>query len=99
LALAVLSPETGRFERLAVPPFGVAGRAVAGWLPDGRRLVARLHDGVAVVDTVTGTSRIVAPAGAFDGVSLSRDGRTLLVEREVMDSDIWLLEARQEGGD
>jgi Tol biopolymer transport system component len=99
LALAIWSPDTGRFERLAVPPFGVAARAVAGWLPDGRRLVARLHDGVAVVDTVTGTSRIVAPAGAFDGVSLSRDGRTLLVEREVMDSDIWLLEARQEGGD
>ena len=52
-----------------------------------------------VMDTVTGTLRIVAPAGAFDGVSLSRDGGTLLVEREVMDSDIWLLEARQAGGD
>jgi len=99
LALAIWSPETGRFERLAVPPFGVPARAVGGWLPDGRRLVARVRDGVAVVDTVTGTLRIVAPAGAFDGVSLSRDGGVLIVEREVMDSDIWLLEARQAGGD
>jgi hypothetical protein len=47
----------------------------------------------------SGAWRPGAPAGAFDGVSLSRDGGTLLVEREVMDSYIWLLEARQEGGD
>ena len=76
--------------RAIVVGLGVQGhkrRAVAG------------TDCVAVVDPVTGTLRMVAPASAFDGVSLSRDGGTLLVEREVMNSDIWLLEARQEGRD
>jgi hypothetical protein len=39
-----------------------------------------------------GEWRIVAPAGPDDYLSLSRDGRVLSVEREVLDSDIWLME-------
>ena len=65
-----------------------------GWLPDGRRLVARSTRGVAVIDTASGEWRIVAPAGPRDYVSMSRDGRVLNVEREVLDSDIWLMELR-----
>jgi Tol biopolymer transport system component len=93
--LAVWTLGSGALERLTLPPIGSPFHAVAGWLPDGRRLVVRLRDGVAVVDTVSGRWRFVAPAGAFDSVvSSSRDGGTLLVEREVMDADVWLLEAR-----
>lgn len=69
----------------------VFGRRLA---PDGRRLVARTTRGVAVIDTVSGQWRVVAPAGPRDYLSLSRDGRVLNVEREVLDSDIWLMELR-----
>ncbi len=63
-----------------VPTAGIAWHAVAGWLPDARHLVARSAEGVAVIDVAT--------------VSLSRDGRVLNVEREVLDADIWLMESR-----
>jgi hypothetical protein len=65
---------------------------VAGWLPDARHLVARASGGVAVIDTANGEWRIVAPAGPDDFLSLSGDGRVLKVAREVLDSDIWLME-------
>jgi hypothetical protein len=43
---------------------------------------------------VSGQWRVAAPAGPRDYLSLSRDGRVLNVEREVLDSDIWLMELR-----
>jgi Tol biopolymer transport system component len=94
LALGVLDLTSGAFRTLDVPTDGLAWCAVAGWLPDGRRLVARSVGGVAVIDTASGQWRVVAPAGPRDYVSLSRDGRVLNVEREVLDSDIWLMELR-----
>ena len=94
VALGVLDLTSGAFRRLDVPTDGLAWCAVGGWLPDGRRLVARSTGGVAVIDTASGEWRIVAPAGPRDYVSMSRDGRVLNVEREVLDSDIWLMELR-----
>ncbi len=94
VALGVLDLNREALRQLDVPTAGIAWHAVAGWLPDGRHLVARSAGGVAVIDTATGQWRIVAPAGPTDYVSLSRDGRVLNVEREVLDSDIWLMESR-----
>jgi hypothetical protein len=94
LALGVLDLTSGSFRKLDVPTDGLAWCAVAGWLPDGRRLVARSTRGVAVIDTASGEWRAVAPAGPSDYVSLSRDSRVLNVERAVLDSDIWLMELR-----
>jgi hypothetical protein len=94
LALGVLDLPSGAFRPLDVPTDGLAWCAVAGWLPDGRRLVARTTRGVAVIDTASGQWRVVAPAGPRDYLSLSRDGRVLNVEREVLDSDTWLMELR-----
>jgi hypothetical protein len=94
LALGVLDLTSGSFRKLDVPADGLAWCAVAGWLPDGRRLVARSTRGIAVIDTASGDWRVVAPAGPSDYVSLSRDGRVLNVERAVLDSDIWLMELR-----
>jgi hypothetical protein len=85
---------TTAFRKLEVPPAGLGWSAVAGWPPDGRHLVARAAGGVAVVDVVNGQWRIVAPAGPGDYLSSSRDGRVLNVEREILDSDIWLMELR-----
>jgi Tol biopolymer transport system component len=94
LALAVWQPESGAFRKLDVPTGGRGFGAMAGWLPDGRHLVARSTAGVAVVDTQSGGQRIVAPAAPNDYLSLSHDGKRLSVEHEVLDSDIWLLEFR-----
>jgi Tol biopolymer transport system component len=94
LALAVWHPESGAYRKLEVPMGGRAFGALAGWLPNGRQLVARSTAGVALVDTGSGEWRIVAPAALNDYLSLSRDGKLLAVERAVLDSDIWLLEFR-----
>ena len=93
-ALAVWHPESGAFRKLDVPTGGRAFGAIAGWLPNGRQLVARSTAGVAVVDTESGERRIVAAAAPNDYLSLSHDGKRLVVEHEVLDSDIWLLEFR-----
>jgi Tol biopolymer transport system component len=94
LALGILDLTTNVFRSLDVPTAGLGWSAVAGWLPDGRRLVARAAGGVAVIDAESSQWRIVAPAAPGDYVSLSRDGRVLNVEHEVLDSDIWLMELR-----
>jgi len=92
LAYGVLDLTSGVFRTLHVPASGPYWTAVAGWLPDARHLVARASGGVAAIDTANGEWRIVAPAGPDDHLSLSGDGRVLSVEREVLDSDIWLME-------
>ena len=65
--------------------------------PDGRMLVyasATAGNLDLYLLRTSGEWRIVAPAGPRDYVSLSRNGRLLNVEREVRDSDIWLMELR-----
>ena len=68
---------------------------VGGWLPDSRRFLA-LSDakGLVLVDTITGegTAVGVKPASRFD---LTNAGRTLLVERQLYDADVWLMEVRR----
>ena len=72
---------------------GLLARSPVGF-PTGAQLVARSTAGVAVVDTESGERRIVAAAAPNDYLSLSHDGKRLVVEHEVLDSDIWLLEFR-----
>jgi eukaryotic-like serine/threonine-protein kinase len=90
--LALWTPETGVLRRLEVPVAGRAYGSVGGWLPGDHAVVARTAAGVAVIDVESGRHRVVAPSSVDAFVSLSRDGRTLSVENEILDSDIWLLE-------
>lgn len=46
VALNVLDLTTKAFRKLEVPPAGLGWRAVAGWLPDERHLMARASGGV-----------------------------------------------------
>jgi Tol biopolymer transport system component len=85
----------GAFQRLPLTPAGSAWGSIGGWLRDGRTLLVRATSGVVAFDTDRGSSRPVAPAGPTDLIALSFDGSTLLVEHEVLDSDIWLLTLEQ----
>ncbi len=70
---------------------------VARWLPDSRHL-ALLGEGgqPALIDRTSGSRRSLGPheiSGGIDSerLGLSRDGRTLLLRSDVLESNIWLL--------
>jgi hypothetical protein len=66
--------------------------AIAGWLPDSRNLVLRGPAGVAIYDTVAGTTRTILAGSTFSSLGLARDGEVLMVQDELLDSEIWLLD-------
>jgi len=90
--LGVWDLTAGTYRRLDVPPAGRNFGAIAGWLADGRHFIARSRDGIALVDADTGTWRVIGPCARFDYLRATPDGRVLLVEHEVTDSDVWMLE-------
>jgi Tol biopolymer transport system component len=92
LALALWAPGSGSYRRLDLPAGGRGYGSIAGWLPGDRGLIARTSAGVVLIELPSGRSRVLAPANPNSYVSLSRDGRTLSIENEILDSDIWLLE-------
>jgi len=90
--LAVVDLRDDSYHPLNVPVHGWWFGGVGGWLPDSRHLIARLAGGVGLIDTSNSQWRIIAPAEPNDVVRISRNGRVLLVEHEVLDADIWLIE-------
>ncbi|MCB9379037.1 MAG: PD40 domain-containing protein [Holophagales bacterium] len=92
LEIAIWTPATQSIRRLGVPVSGRTFGAVAGWTVDDRALIVRSTEGVVAVDLESGKRRVLAPAGERSHLSLSRDGRTLSIENEILDSDVWLLE-------
>jgi Tol biopolymer transport system component len=96
VALALWAPGSGSYRRLDLPSGGRGFGSIAGWLPGDRGLIARTSEGVVLIELPSGHHRVLAPAHSSSFVSLSRDGSTLSVENEILDSDIWLLEF--EGG-
>ncbi len=97
LSIGALVPKSRTYRRSQLPIADAtwldAYWKFAGWLPDSRHYVAAGRDQIALVDVETGAWRGLQ---AVDKrrllVSLSRDGRTLLVEQEVVDGDLWMLE-------
>jgi Tol biopolymer transport system component len=68
------------------------GEGIAGWLPDSRSLVLQRRAEVVIYDTVSGATRPILAGVHGNGLRLARSGELLLVQDEVLDSDIWLLE-------
>jgi hypothetical protein len=68
------------------------GRLIVGWLPDSRRFVTATATGLALVDVASGKATpLDAPKGGTR-YRLSQDATRLMVEREVVDGDVWLLD-------
>jgi Tol biopolymer transport system component len=66
--------------------------AIAGWLPDSRNLVLRGPAGVVIYDMVAGTTGTILAEPTFSAMGLARNGEVLMVQREQLDSEIWLLD-------
>jgi len=99
-SIGVIDSTSGTYVKSRLPVAGGCSPQVAGWLPDSRHYVA-LGDGfVALVDVTTGAYRKLFPMDPDPAkqlfVSLSRDGRTLLVETPTSDGNLWLLQ-REDG--
>jgi eukaryotic-like serine/threonine-protein kinase len=62
------------------------------FLPDSRHVLFNSGTGIILADLVAGTSRRLGNSLPTDDCRLSRDGRTLLIQHPVFDSDIWLME-------
>jgi Tol biopolymer transport system component len=82
---------TGKLRTLDVPAARVDNILVS-FLPDSRRLLLSGQPGLVLMDLADGKSRLLRPGEPWDRYLLSRDGRTLTIERPLFDSDIWLME-------
>ncbi len=86
------------FDAEEYQPIGQRGIR-ARWLPDSRHLLA-VDEGarVVLVDRTSGTTRVIGPLGDHgpldpERLSLSRDGRTVLLQSKAREANIWLLSA------
>ena len=92
----ILDLATGRVRVIDVPgPKYQYGSAAAGWLPDSRRLLFASGMGLALVDASTGTwTPVPVPLSGGNRYRLTPNGRALMMERSVLDADVWLMEVR-----
>jgi Tol biopolymer transport system component len=87
--VGVLTLATGAWTASTAP---LASRSQpVGWLPDSRHFLIQAPDGLVLVKAATGEWRRLLPGSMSDRYRLSRDGRTLVIERDVFDSDVWLM--------
>ena len=92
-AIGVWNLETRTTRRFDVPVTrDQDNRQSAGWMPDSRRLVTMTTRGLALVDVESGkTTPLDVPKGGTR-YRLSEDATRLMIEREVLDGDVWLLD-------
>jgi dipeptidyl aminopeptidase/acylaminoacyl peptidase len=95
-AAATMDLATGKVRRFDVPiQPALDYRTIAGWFSDSRRFLMPTPGGLAIVDVQTGTwTRVDAPPGGTR-YRLSGDRRTLMIEREIYDGDVWLLDMKR----
>jgi hypothetical protein len=59
------------------------------------QVIVQTPDGVTLVDADNGQARVILNMPRASVLLTSGDGRTLLVEREVVEADVWLMELRK----
>jgi WD40 repeat protein len=92
-SVGALNPGKGVYRPSDLPVGDKIFWAFGGWLPDSRHFVARGDGVIALVDAETGRWReLAAEKRTLGPLSPSRDGRTLAVEVESVDGDVWLFD-------
>jgi Tol biopolymer transport system component len=92
IAIGVLDAKTGALRsRFPVRPVRSSALDLT-FVPGTRQLLVNLATGLSLVDADTGAVRTILPLVPAFTSRLSADGRTLLVERPGVESDLWLME-------
>jgi hypothetical protein len=65
------------------------------FLPDSRRVLVTSRDGLMLIDLADGHAHKLQTPVPGDRYRLSRDGRTLLIQHPIFDSDIGLMESKR----
>ena len=67
------------------------------WLADGRHLIVRRSDGVALIDASTGAGRLLIPVGGNiigRSVGVSHDNKWITYSETATEGDIWIASLR-----
>ncbi len=91
--LGVYSPATRQYARLSRATGGSVSWQWPVWLADGRRVILRRPEGVALVDVETEANRLLVPVdGLITGksVGISHDNRWITYTETATDGDIWM---------
>ncbi len=83
-------------ERFPITPYGRSFGSVTGLLPGGE-IIVRGKESIVAYSPARRTTTVLLPAEEDDILDLTPDGRTLQVERKVVDSDLWSVTLSEDG--
>ncbi len=92
---AILDLSTDTVRQLPISPTHRAEISMS-FLPNSRQVLVTARGELSLIDVDGGNRRALRAVELGDQYRLSRDGKTLLVLRPRFDSDVWLLELKQQ---
>ena len=95
IAITVWDVEARRLVRRIELPLLRVTAIDLSFVPGTHQALTNTREGVALVDLDTGSWRVIRRIGPPLEHRLSGDGRTLLIERFELESDLWLTELRK----
>jgi Tol biopolymer transport system component len=94
-ALVVWDAAAKRVARRITLPLLRATAIDAEFIHGTHQVIVQTSDGVTLVDADTGQARVIVKMPRASVLLTSGDGRTLLVERDAVEADLWLMELRK----
>jgi len=95
IALVVWDAAARQVARRIAVPLLRATAIDAEFIHGTHQVIVQTPDGVTLVDADNGQARVILKMPRASVLLTSGDGRTLLVEREVVEADVWLMELRK----
>jgi len=95
IAVVVWDAAAKRVARRIALPILRATAIDAEFVHGTHQVIVQTPDGVTVVDADSGQARVILKIPRASVLLTSGDGRTLLVEREAIEADLWLMELRK----
>ncbi|HEY2432370.1 MAG TPA: protein kinase [Vicinamibacterales bacterium] len=94
IALMVWDAATKKLLRQIRMPLSRASARNASFVSGTHNLITQTPDGVTLADADTGQWRVILKSAMPLATRMSGDGRTLLIERPRLESDLWLMELK-----